>query len=288
MQSHNKLYIINTHQEYDSGKSSNIMNLEKNNFVSGFRYLTKGAGYLLQPGMKRFVLIPFLANCVVFILLTLSLINNFSSIQEGFTDLFPSWGWISYIVAFLSGLFIFIILLIYGYSFTVLTNIIAAPFYGRLAEKLEERLTGVSVPEESIASMIGRTILREMVKLLYFISRGFLVLIGLFFLSFIPLFNLLVPVIAVLWGAWVMTLQYVDYPADNHQLSFTALRNRLKTQKFSTTSFGGTIMLGSMIPVINIVIMPIAVAGGTVFWVNELRQGALESGLIESNVIDTE
>lgn len=261
------------------------MNLPKNQFLSGFRYLTKGAGYLLQPGMKRFVLIPFLANCVVFILLTLSLINNFSSIQENFIDLFPSWGLISYLVAFVSGLFIFIILLIYGYSFTVLTNIIAAPFYGRLAEKLEERMTGVSMPEESIASMIGRTILREMVKLLYFISRGFLVLVGLFFLSFIPLFNLLVPIIAILWGAWVMTLQYVDYPADNHQLSFTALRSRLKTKKLSTTAFGGTIILGSMMPIINIVIMPIAVAGGTIFWVNELRQNAIESGIIDADVI---
>lgn len=251
-----------------------------NNLVSGFRYLTQGAGFLLQPGMRRFVLIPFLANCVVFVLLTLWLVNNFSSIQQGFTGLFPSWSWISYIVAFLSGLFIFFVLLIYGYSFTILTNIIAAPFYGRLAEKLEERVTGKSVPQESISSMVLRTLRREMVKLFYFISRGLLVLIGLFFLSFIPLFNLLVPLIALLWGAWVMTLQYIDYPADNHQLPFTALRTRLKGQRFSSIGFGGTIMFCSMIPVVNIVIMPIAVAGGTLFWINELRRDFIESQII--------
>lgn len=253
----------------------------KNNMLSGLSYLTQGSGFLLQSGMKRFVLVPFLANCVVFVFLTLSLLNNFNSIQQGIEDFFPSWSWISYIVAFLSGLLIFFILLIYGYSFTLLTNIIAAPFYGRLAEKLEERVTGKVIPAESISSMIFRTLRREMVKLFYFISRGLLVLIGLFFLSFIPLLNLFVPIIALLWGTWVMTLQYVDYPADNHQLSFTALRNRMKHQRFSSIGFGGVIMLCSMIPVINIFIMPIAVAGGTLFWINELRQDALDTRVIE-------
>ena len=137
----------------------------KNNMLSGLSYLTQGSGFLLQSGMKRFVLVPFLANCVVFVFLTLSLLNNFNSIQQGIEDFFPSWSWISYIVAFLSGLLIFFILLIYGYSFTLLTNIIAAPFYGRLAEKLEERVTGKVIPAESISSMIFRTLRREMVKL---------------------------------------------------------------------------------------------------------------------------
>lgn len=253
----------------------------KNTITSGLSYLLQGSGLLMQPGMKRFVLIPFIANCIVFVLLTLSLINNFSAIQLWFAGLFPEWGWISYIVAFLSGLFIFFVLLIYGYSFTVLTNIIAAPFYGRLAEKLEERITGQSVTQETVLSMILRTLRREMVKLWYFLSRGFLVLIGLFFLSFIPLLNLLVPLMALLWGTWVMTLQYIDYPADNHQLSFIALRQRLKNQRYSSIGFGGVIMLSSMIPVVNIFIMPIAVAGGTLFWINELRQDFIDTHTID-------
>ena len=253
----------------------------KNSVFSGFNYLSKGAVLLLTPGMKRFVLIPFVANCIVFILLTVSLISHFSSLQDWFTGLFPSWSWISYLVAFLTGLFIFFVLLIYGYSFTVLTNIIAAPFYGRLAEKLEANICGESVPEESISSMILRTLRREMVKLFYFISRGVLVIIGLFMLSFVPLLNLFVPLIALLWGTWVMTLQYIDYPADNHQMPFSALRQRLKQQRLSSIGFGGVIMLASMIPVINIFIMPIAVAGGTLFWINELRQDAITSRVID-------
>jgi CysZ protein len=39
--------------------------------------------------------------------------------------------------------------------------------------------------------------------------------------------------------------------------------------------------VASMIPVINIFIMPIAVAGGTLFWINELRQDAITSRVID-------
>lgn len=257
---------------------------KENTINAGLYYLTHGAALLTKKGMKRFVLIPFVANCIVFVILTLSLISHFSSLQEWFTGLLPTWSWISYLVAFITGLFIFFILLIYGYSFTILTNIIAAPFYGRLAEKLEMHLCGGTVPEESIMSMILRTLRREMVKLFYFISRGFLVIIGLFLLSFIPLVNLLVPLLALLWGTWVMTLQYIDYPADNHQMPFSALRERLKQQRFSFVGFGGVIMIASMIPVVNIFIMPIAVAGGTLFWVNELRQQVISSRVIDHGV----
>lgn len=256
-------------------------NNNKNTIFSGLHYLSRGASLLTKKGMKRFVLIPFATNCIVFIILTLSLISHFTSLQEWFAGLFPAWPWISYLVAFLTGLFIFFVLLIYGYSFTVLTNIIAAPFYGRLAEKLETMICGESVPAESISSMIIRTLRREMVKLFYFITRGFLLLIGLFLLSFIPLLNLFVPLIALLWGTWVMTLQYVDYPADNHQMPFVTLRQRLKQQRFSSIGFGGVIMVASMIPVVNIFIMPIAVAGGTLLWINELRQNAIDSNVIE-------
>ncbi len=245
-----------------------------NTLSNGFRYIVEGAKLLTQPGMKRFVLVPLLTNIIVFIFLTTLLIQYFSAVTQYFSDFFSGWAWLAYFAAIiatiLSGLAAFIILLIYGYSFNLITNIIAAPFYGMLAEKIETKLTGNVLPNESIASITLRTLKRELVKLWYFISRGLLVSLGLFILAFIPLLNLLVPILAVLWGAWVLTLQYVDYPADNNQMSFSELRKQIKSKKYSTTGFGGIILLGSIIPVINIFIMPTAVAGGTLFWINEL------------------
>lgn len=246
-----------------------------NTMPTGFGYFVSGMGLLMQSGMKRFVFIPLLANIIVFFVLTSILFQYFSSISDWFTNLLSFWSWLTFIATFiasaLSGIIFFTILLIYGYSFNIITNIIAAPFYGLLAEKIETKLTGASVPSEAFSSLVARTLKREMVKLWYFTSRGIAVVIALFFLSFIPFFNLSVPFLALLWGAWVMTLQYTDYPADNNKSNFPELRQSLKKRYYSTTGFGSTIMLGSMIPVVNIFVMPIAVAGGTLFWIKELK-----------------
>ena len=234
-----------------------------------------GAKLLASSGMKRFVLIPLVANVIIFIFLTSLLIQYFSVVTTYFSNALSGWAWIAYfatiIATILSGLVIFIIFLIYGYSFNLITNVIAAPFYGILAEKIEHNLTGNVTPEEAISSQIVRTFKRELVKLWYFISRGFLVFVSLFILAFIPILNLIVPFLAIFWGAWVLTLQYVDYPADNNHMSFGELRRKVRDKRYSTLGFGGVILIGSMIPIINIFVVPVAVAGGTLFWTNELN-----------------
>ncbi|MGH1441011.1 MAG: sulfate transporter CysZ [Cellvibrionaceae bacterium] len=259
----------------DTSLSTDTLLSQRNSLSAGLSYFVRGMGLLTQSGMKRYVLVPILANVAVFFVLTAMLIQYFSSVTDWFNGLLSFWSWLAYLATFiatlLSGVIFFTILLIYGYSFNIITNIIAAPFYGLLAEKIEARLNGAVFPSESFSSMAARTLKREVVKLWYFTTRGIAVAIGLFLLAFIPFVNLSVPFLALLWGAWVMTLQYVDYPADNNKLAFTEVRQRLKKCSYSTTGLGSTIMLGSMIPVVNIFVMPIAVAAGTLYWDNELR-----------------
>ena len=247
-----------------------------NTIPTGFGYVLQGAKILLTPGLKRYVLVPLLANVAVFLVLTIALIHSFTDISQWLEGMLTDWwSWLAvaaWIIAWVFSIVIFLlVLVVYGYSFNLITNFIAAPFYGLLAEKIEQHLTGAITPAESFSHMLLRTFGRELVKLWYFISRGLLVAIGLFVLSFIPPFNLLVPVLAFLWSTWVITLQYVDYPADNHQLSFKELRQRVTRQRYSSIGHGGTVMVGSMIPVINILVMPIAVASGTLFWIKELE-----------------
>lgn len=247
-----------------------------NSMPSGLGYFMEGGRILMQPGMKRYILVPVIANIIVFIILTIMLIQSFTAMTAWFTGVLPDWSWFAaiagFIATFLSIITFILALLIYGYSFNLITNIIAAPFYGFLAEKIEARLIGAKFPSESFANMAARTLKREMVKLWYFMSRGILVALGLFILTFIPLINMIVPILALLWGSWVMTLQYVDYPADNNKMDFTQFRTSLKTSKYSSIGFGGGIMLGSMIPILNIIVMPMAVAGGTLFWIRELKK----------------
>jgi CysZ protein len=232
-------------------------------------YFLEGARMISQPGYRRFIVAPLLINLVIFIAATFALVYSFQHFFEQLLAWLPNWlTWLSWILWPLIG---FMFLIIYGYSFNLITNLIAAPFFGLLAEKIETELTGVKPPDEPWNQLIPRTLARELSKLWYFMSRGLLVLLVFLALFFIPGVNLLGACLGVLWGCWCMSVQYVDFPADNHQLGFSELRNRLKQQPLTTYSFGGMVLLGCMIPLINIVIGPIAVAAATIFWVRDMR-----------------
>ncbi|ACE83255.1 sulfate transporter CysZ [Cellvibrio japonicus] len=232
-------------------------------------YFLEGARLISKPGFRRFILIPLLANLVIFVVLTIALFNAFQDFFVQILEWTP--GWLHWFTWILWPLVAFLFLVIYGYSFNVITNFIAAPFFGILAGRLEKHLTGVEPPDEPWGELIPRTLKRELTKLWYFISRGLLVLLVFIVLFFIPGLNLLGVFIATLWSCWCMAVQYVDYPADNHKTGFRPLRRKLNRLPLTSYSYGGLILLGSMIPLINIVVTPIAVAGATRYWVDELR-----------------
>ncbi|MDN3638901.1 sulfate transporter CysZ [Simiduia curdlanivorans] len=244
------------------------------NPTSGPASLSLGLKLILHPELRLFILVPMIINVVLFFVVTAWLLSEFGLLMDGMMSYLP--GWLSFLGSILWLFAAFLVIFVYGYSFSIITNLIAAPFNGILAEKIEEKLTGIAPPAEPLQQMIPRTLLRELLKLWYFISRGFLVLLLMFALAFIPLVNLLAPVIGVLWGAWCMSIQYVDYASDNHKTPFKSLRQQLGSQTLGSYSFGGLVMLGNMVPVLNIFVMPIAVAGATVFWLKDIQGKPLD------------
>lgn len=241
----------------------------KGSVTTALDYFVEGARIVFRPGFRRFILVPLLVNLFIFILLTISFYHAFQDVIDTILEWLPSW--LDWLIWLIWPLAVFLFLLTYGYSFNIITNFIAAPFFGILAEKIETHLTGVSPPEEPWGQLIPRTLQRELTKLLYFISRGLLVLLIVLVCFFIPGVNILGAIIGGLWSCWCMAAQYSDYPADNHQLTFVELRRRLNQEKITSYSYGGIILLGSMLPFLNIIVTPVAVAGATVMWVKKLN-----------------
>lgn len=242
----------------------------KNNLLSGASYFVEGVKLIWHPKLRVYILVPLLVNICLFVLLTGTLVHFTGGAIETVMAELPSWlaplAWLAWIIIGV------LLLIVYGYSFNMITNILAAPFYGFLAQKAEEIITGQPLPEESLWKMVPRVMGRELSKLIYFLTRGIIITLVILLLATIPLVNFLAPVIGIAWGAWSMTIQYSDYPADNHQRSFKILRKKLWTKAFSSFGFGGMVMGCSIIPVVNIFAMPAAVVGGTLFWLNELKK----------------
>lgn len=236
--------------------------MNRGNFFHGASYLIEGLTLLKHPKLRLFVLVPILLNTLLFLVLTIALVQQFTTVLDWFMDWLPGWlDFMAWVIGILLALFV---VLVYGYSFSMITNVLAAPFYGLLAEKVEELAAGRLLEEESLLHMIPRTVLRELRKLWYFLWRSLCILL----LSLVPLVG---PLIAVAWAAWSMSIQYSDYAADNHKTPFVDLRSRLGSQLWSTLGFGAVVMLGMMVPVLNIFIAPAAVIGGTLFWLRELE-----------------
>ncbi|MDT4801827.1 Sulfate transporter CysZ [compost metagenome] len=242
--------------------------------LTGPQYLGEGLKLVLSPGLRLFVLLPLTVNLLLFGALIGFAMQEFSGWVDAFMPSLPDW--LSFLEYILWPLFVLLVVVLVFFSFTMLANIIAAPFNGFLAEKVEVVVRGQDdFPAFSWAelmAMIPRTVGRELRKLAYFLPRAAALLI----LSFIPVVNLVAAPLWILFGIWMMAVQYIDYPADNHKLGWNEMLAWLREKRWQSLGFGGITYLALMIPFVNILMMPAAVAGATLFWVREQGDLALQ------------
>jgi len=234
--------------------------------MNGIDCFFEGLRLIRQPGLRQYVVIPLIINVLVLtgaILYGVSQYDWWMSYVEGSLPDFLSF--LGGVVAVL-GIIVGVALLLY--TFTIVANIIAAPFNAILSVKVEEKITGEPITSDTALHLVFvRSITREVSKFLYYLPR----LIGLIVISFIPGLNAIAPFLWVAFGAWMMAVQYTDYAADNNEVSFSDLRSRLNNRKFQSLLFGFPAYFLLAIPLINLVLIPVGVAGGTKFWIEHLR-----------------
>ncbi len=240
--------------------------------VNGPRYLFEGFSLLAKPGLRRFVLVPLVINLLLFGGLIVWAYGQVDDVTQWLLSRLPDWlQWLSVVVV---PLFWITSLVVVFYGFSVVANLVGAPFNGLLAEAVEAQLTGRAFESgwADVIRDIPAAVGSELRKLVYYLVRA----VPLFILLWVPLLNLPAMVLWVLFGAWMMTVQYLDFPMGNHHLFFPEQRRRLRKRPLLAWSFGGLVMLCTMVPVVNFVVMPAAVAGATVMWVRE--PGLRETG----------
>lgn len=238
----------------------------KGNPIIGAHYLLRGLGMLAEPKIRHFVIIPLILNTLLFSAAITLLVDQFDHWVNYWLNYLPEW--LSFLDWLLWPLFALLVLVTVYYGFTLLGNLIAAPFNGLLSEKVEQQLRGTAPPDEgwkAVLAVIPRTIARELSKLAYYLPRFLLLLV----ITMIPVVNIIAPFLWLLFGAWMMAIQYCDYPMDNNKISFRQMLGLLKGQNLSSLGFGGLVQLLMLIPLVNLILMPVAVIGATIFWVEK-------------------
>lgn len=234
--------------------------------LSGISYLMKGAQLLSHPKLRIFVLIPLLINVFIFASAFWFLFSSVSMWIESYMVGLPEWlSWLSYLIW---PVLIFSILVSFSFVFSTVANLIAAPFNGLLAEKTEMLLIGSAINDDGMLDLVKdlpRIFKRELQKWAYFLPR--MLLCALLF--FIPAFGqTLAPLIWFVFSGWMMAIQYADFPFDNHKITFTDMKKALAARAGKNLTFGMLISFFTTLPIINFIIMPIAVCGATAFWVD--------------------
>jgi len=237
-----------------------IFDKKGNNPALAIGYLFKGLKLLASSQLRSFIIIPILINVVLY---SVALLLGYYYISDLINQFIPGWlHWLSWV---LWPLF-FISFFIAGFfTFTVLANLLAAPFYGKISAKTLVLINGEAkeIEEQSLVKVI----FAELKRAGYLLSRALPLLV----LSFIPGVNVLAPFLWALFGAWGMALEYMAYPLENAGVLFSEQKQLVKSIRIGALSFGGVAVMGLTIPLVNIIIGPVAVIGATLYF-NDLRK----------------
>ena len=235
-------------------------------FIAGLQYAMQGFSLCIKPQICLFVVIPLLINTLIFALVIIYGAHQLNEFINNF--LTDWWEWLAWI---LWPLFAILTLTIVFFCFSIIANLVAAPFNGFLAEAVEQHITGIKTAEDGglarLPTEMKKAVVSESRKFLYFLLHA----IPLFILFFIPVVNFVAPVIWFLFGAWMLSLEYMDFPMGNHGMLFPEIRKSLRKRRPLSVGFGTGVMLLTLIPFLNFMAIPVAVCGATKMWVEKIR-----------------
>ena len=225
-----------------------------NNPLLAIKFFVQGIRLLGEPKLRKFVVIPVFINLILYgIAFTL----GYFYLADMIDQFIPNWlQWLRWI---LWPLFYVTFIITGFFTFTVLANLIAAPFYGMLSAATLTVISGESTMTNE--APWAKVITAELKRAAYLGSRA----IPLVILSFIPGINVLAPILWALFGAWGMALEYLAYPLENAGILFSEQRKLIRSIRWGTLSFGGLAAAGLALPVINIIVAPAAVIGATLY-----------------------
>ncbi len=247
-------------------------------FARGLSYVLRGMRfvYFKHPKLARYWLFPVLITGLALAGVFYGAGSYNEDVGAALWSLFPeSWndvtGWVGgllsalrWLIELIAGILMTLLGLV---AVLLLSSVVAAPFNDALSEAVEHILTGQPAPPFSFSRMLAdivRTVRLEIGKALLY-----LVVVGPMFLAsfFIPGVGQLVSLVGFALTAVYMGIDYVDWPAARRDWS---VRDRVaftRRQLPAVAGFGTGVWIILFIPLLNLLFMPAAVAGGTMLFV---------------------
>lgn len=233
--------------------------------MKAIQCLGKAFVYLNHKGLRKYIFIPLISNILLYSAGIWTLVHYFSALMKRFL---PENSWFSFLHWLLWPLIAAIIIIFVFYTFSLFANIIAAPFNSFLASAVEKLETG-QAPQSGmrLSQEIWQSVFQEIRKMCFFLLRAIPIVI----ISFIPLINIITPLLWFGYFAWSTYVQYMDYPMANNGIFFSKQRQILRKHFHDMLGFGSIASLLLLVPLINLIAMPICVIAATIYWVQHIR-----------------
>jgi CysZ protein len=233
-------------------------------FFWGVRLL--GRGFATFARSPRLLLLGAIPAVIAFLAVTAALIALWvfaADIASWITPFADHWssGWRStlrdlVVVALVVGSLAVAVL-----TYTAVTLLIGDPFYEVLSERVEQRLGGTP---GGLELPWYRTIRRNLVDSIRLITLGIAINIPLFFLGFIPVAGqIVVPILNAIISGWLVTVELTGIPFNRRGMYLSERRRLLRARRSMALGFGIPVFLLLLIPLAALVVVPAAVAGGT-------------------------
>lgn len=231
------------------------INSKMNNPLLVISCLKTGFELLTKTQLRKYVLIPVLINIVLY---ALGFSLSYVYLSELINQFIPDWlNWLRWL---LWPIFFISFLMLMFFSFTLLANLLASPFYGKLSEQALGIISGT--PPMIHDQPIVKVLLGELHRLMYLGIRCLPLLV----ISIIPGINIVAPVLWGIFAAWGIAMEYFSYPLENSGLVFKDQLVQLKTIRWGVLGLGGFAMLALSVPILNLFVSSATVIAATAYW----------------------
>lgn len=244
-------------------------------FWRGLTYPFKGAKlvYLKHPELVRFWAPPIFITMLVLAFIAWGgwaahepLVNWIWSdpTDPGF------WGDVARFFHSVVEILVLIVMWLAGAALVVgLTNVLAAPFNDLLSEEVEHLVTGAKGPEFSLKVILRdtvRSVRLELTKLIIYL----LVMGPTFLLSLLlpAIGQVIYSIFGFLFTAMYFAMDFIDWPASRRNQGVRFRFGLMGKHFLPMLGFGTGVWLLLFIPLVNLLFMPAAVAGGTLLYLD--------------------
>ncbi|MFK5926187.1 MAG: EI24 domain-containing protein [Desulfuromusa sp.] len=236
-------------------------------FARGFSYPLRAVKFFRrQPGLLKYLAIPFFINLLVFSLIVYFGLDLFQGLLQTYAPSTDIWyGMVLYYLAWIVALLLTTVIVFF--LFTVIGNLIASPFNELLSERTEILVVGeghdVPFSLNQFWQESKNAIFVEIKKMVVFVVAMAL----LFGLNFIPVIgSLIYAVLAPAFTLFFLAVEYMAFVLMRKQLCFAAQRRYIFKRPILLLGYACGVFCMLAIPFVQFFCIPLAVVGATLLW----------------------